>query len=159
MREVGITRIKISVSVSLSSQSDKRMGTGSRRQSPASVSQRQQQQQQASTPGEEGSLSLEGLSEGVADVAQHGRPRGEAVDAATSLHHDSRHLDQVDRRLAFLQSLSQVQDLSSHDGHLPLKQVPIKASIRLEQVVQLSAQLLHEVHVRQEGQHEVSDLR
>lgn len=56
--------------------------------------------------GEKGSLAVEGLSEGVAQLHHPSLPT-----ASTPLHHHPRHLHQLDGALPVLQRLGQVQDL------------------------------------------------
>lgn len=48
------------------------------------------------------------------------------------LNNDGRHLDELHRAPAVLERLSQVQNLASHHTHLPLKQVPVKPLILLQ---------------------------
>lgn len=99
-----------------------------------------------SAPGEEGGLVLEALNEVVVEGLD---ASAGARSTAAAFHDHCGHLHQLHRRLAILQGLVQVQDLTSHDRHLLLKKVLVETWVLREQGMKFITHLLHKVHVRQ----------
>merc|ERR1719228_946479 len=105
-----------------------------------------------STPGEERRLLLEPLRERVPEIPEF--LRGSNM-TPRPLHEDTRHLDELQRTLAILEGLAQVENLSPHHAHLLLKHQSVEALVSLEQIEQVITDILDEVHVAELVQHQV----